>query len=193
MTGVYPDKGIPGQPDIVITGYVTGNAVRDLASNAALIVGEVLSHPSRPASLVLYSREGDGAPAAIVPAHPDFDPHRVRPDAFTPKDLAIRNREASPAVQTPGRETAPPSFGPFSVPPAQLASAPSGAIPLSLSFKSIFLTVLALTVGSLALEIGLSILWTTPNQTQQAILSALLPVWTLGTGAIFGLVGGKAA
>jgi hypothetical protein len=76
-------------------------------------------------------------------------------------------------------------------PPAQLA-APSDAIPLSLSFKWIVLTVLALTVGSMALEIGLSILWPTPTQTQQAILSALLPVWTLGTGAIFGLVGGKA-
>lgn len=172
---------------------MTGNAVRDLASNAALIVGEVLSHPSRPASLVLYSREGDRAPAAIVPAHPDFDPHRVRPDAFTPKDLAIRNRGASPDVQLPAREPPPPSSAPLSVQRAQSAPAPSDAIPLSLSFKSIFLTVLALTVGSLALEIGLSILWPTPTQTQQAILSALLPVWTLGTGAIFGLVGGKAA
>jgi hypothetical protein len=60
-------------------------------------------------------------------------------------------------------------------------------------FKLIFWTVVALTVGALALDICLSILWPTPNTTQQAILSALLPVWTLGTGAIFGLLGGKAS
>jgi uncharacterized membrane protein (Fun14 family) len=195
VTGIYPDKSIPGQSDVVITGYVTGNAVRDLASNAALIVGEVLSHPSRPASLVLYSREENGA-AAIVPAHPNFDPEMVRPDAFTPKELTVRP-EASPPVRMPAREPARPPSAPSSATPAPPGPVPSGEVPLSVSplslFKWIFLTVVALTIGSLALDIGLSIFWPTPNTTQQAILSALLPVWTLGTGAIFGLLGGKAS
>ena len=100
-----PTKSNPGQPDIVMTGYVTANAVTDLASNAALIVGEVLSHPSRPENLALYSREGDRAPAAIVPAHRDFA-QRVRPDALTPR-ISNPNRGALRADQPPVQESAP--------------------------------------------------------------------------------------
>jgi hypothetical protein len=61
----------------------------------------------------------------------------------------------------------------------------------SFPFKLVFMSVLAITIGSGAADIAIAYFWTDPTHNQQAIFDALDFAWKAGIGAIFGLLGGK--
>jgi hypothetical protein len=64
--------------------------------------------------------------------------------------------------------------------------------PLSSQFKLVFLAVLVITVLAGIAEIVLAFNWTTPTANQQNVFEAMGFTWKTGTGAILGLLGGKA-
>ncbi len=65
---------------------------------------------------------------------------------------------------------------------------------VSPGFKLVFLTVLGLTVASAATAGGIAFAAEPAlSANQQSVFETLNLVWKLGTGAIFGLLGGKAA
>jgi hypothetical protein len=58
-------------------------------------------------------------------------------------------------------------------------------------FKLVFVSVLAITVGSGLAAVLIAYLWIDPTHNQQAIFDALDFAWKAGIGAIFGLLGGR--
>ena len=60
------------------------------------------------------------------------------------------------------------------------------------TFKWIFQTVLALTILSLVISLGLS-LFANPSSLQMSLFETCTTTWKMGFGAIVGLIGGKAS
>src|ERR1700693_2385648 len=123
VAGYYPDKRIPGQPDAVVTDYVAESALGSLASAAKLIIGEVLTHPSRRASLLMYSR--DDSPPAIIPG-PDNLKEKIVRRGPLPDERPKGPNGSGPVTQTipTHREE-------------EIAKAPSVNIDLSLSYSRV--------------------------------------------------------
>lgn len=70
---------------------------------------------------------------------------------------------------------------------------PDALSPHSVSphFRLIFLTVVALTVGSILLALALAVLVPQPNDRVLGVYNLVLHLGEFGGGAIFGLLGGK--
>jgi hypothetical protein len=64
---------------------------------------------------------------------------------------------------------------------------------ISSKFKLVFLSVLAITVLTVAGQFAIATQWDNPPPNLQATFEALGFAWKAGTGAIFGLLGGKVA
>jgi hypothetical protein len=64
---------------------------------------------------------------------------------------------------------------------------------LSSKFKLVFLSVLAITLLTVAGQFAIATHWDNPQPNLQATFEALGFAWKAGTGAIFGLLGGKVA
>lgn len=59
-------------------------------------------------------------------------------------------------------------------------------------FRLIFLTVVALAVGSILLALALAVFVPQPNERVLGVYTLVMHLGEIGTGAIFGLLGGKA-
>jgi hypothetical protein len=68
---------------------------------------------------------------------------------------------------------------------------PVTATTVSSHFKLIFLTVLALTVITLALRIGMALMVGSPNDSVKDAMTTCGLLANAGFGAILGLIGGK--
>jgi hypothetical protein len=64
---------------------------------------------------------------------------------------------------------------------------------VSPTFKLIFLTVVVLTVASAIVATAIAFATNNSQPNQQAVFDSMNTAWQLGLGAIFGLLGGKAA
>jgi hypothetical protein len=62
---------------------------------------------------------------------------------------------------------------------------------LGKSFKLVFLTVVLLTVVSLAVSLCLVTRFETPNEQVKGLMETMSTTWKMGFGAIIGLIGGK--
>jgi len=58
-------------------------------------------------------------------------------------------------------------------------------------FKLIFLSVMSLTVLSLAVNVYLLFSFPTPSEEAKRLIETCSTTWKLGFGAILGLIGGK--
>jgi hypothetical protein len=66
------------------------------------------------------------------------------------------------------------------------------AIVVSSHFKLVFLSILAITLLSGAVQTLLAFSWPDPTKAQQEVFEAMGFAWKLCLGAIVGLLGGKA-
>ena len=58
-------------------------------------------------------------------------------------------------------------------------------------FRLVFLTIVAITVGTGAIQVVMAAAWHMPTPNQQSAFEAFGFAWKAGIGVIFGLLGGK--
>jgi hypothetical protein len=68
---------------------------------------------------------------------------------------------------------------------------PTKTVPVSPTFKLVFLTIVGITLFAATGEVALAAMWLHPTLNQQSAFEALNFTWKAGIGAIFGLLGGK--
>jgi hypothetical protein len=66
-------------------------------------------------------------------------------------------------------------------------------VEISVHFRLVFITVTIITVACGICSMVLAAIWTLPTPNQQSAFEAMGFAWKAGIGAIFGLLGGKAA
>jgi hypothetical protein len=59
-------------------------------------------------------------------------------------------------------------------------------------FKLVFLTVLGLTLLSIAIDLFLVMMVNNPSEQAKSLIETCSTTWKMGFGAIVGLIGGKA-
>ncbi|WP_454629464.1 hypothetical protein [Bradyrhizobium cenepequi] len=105
------------------------------------------------------------------------------------KSVPIESTESVTIVRTERPATSPRR---------RLAQAPgktrptSNAIVVSSHFKLVFLSILAITLLSGAVQTAMAFTWLEPTKIQQDVFDAMGFAWKLCLGAIVGLLGGKA-
>jgi hypothetical protein len=83
------------------------------------------------------------------------------------------------------KKSAPPTV------PRTTILSPSTSFDLTPAFHLVFLTIIALTVLSWAVSLGLST-WGRDNQSTERLIETCSTTWKMGLGAIVGMVGGRA-
>ncbi len=63
---------------------------------------------------------------------------------------------------------------------------------VSQNFKLVLYSVLGLTISGMVTSIGIGVFVPEPSEQAKGVLNVALTIWQIGSGAVIGLLGGKA-